>query len=200
MLRRRPEADGAVLRWPVRVVCASSGVEALSQAGVAQSPGIYLWTSPTPSGELVFYVGETARTFARRMDEHLSEQHSGRYAIYEPEAFALGRRQLLWRGVYGLGAESSVEGFVSRLPALAPAVVQFVRAMRFHVAPISTSDRIRRRIEAALAGHLDAQDGVVGQFQESDVRHSPRFENEDPVEVHCTWQARPLGVPDMLEA
>ncbi len=97
---------------------ASSSVEALSQAGVARSPGIYLWTSPTPNGEFVYYVGETARSFVRRMDEHLSEQLSGRYRIYEPEAFAQGRKQLLWRGVYGPGAEPSVEGFVSQLSPL----------------------------------------------------------------------------------
>jgi hypothetical protein len=134
------------------------------------------------------------------MDEHLSEQLSGRYRIYEPEAFAQGRKKLLWRGVYGPGAETNVEGFVSQLSAMAPALVQFVRTMRFHVAPASASDRIRRRIEAALAGHLYRQDGVLGQFQDSDIRYTPRSKNEEPVRVQLTWQARPLGVPDMLEA
>ncbi len=179
---------------------ASTGVEALSQASVGGSPGIYLWTSPTSDGELVYYVGETGRSFSQRMNEHLSEQLSGRYPIYEPEAFGQGRKQLLWGGVYRPLAEPSVEGFVSQLPAMAPALVQFVRAMRFHVAPTSTSVRVRQRIEASLADHLYRQDGVVGQFQDSGIHYSPRSENEDPVRALLTWQARPLGVPDVLEA
>lgn len=177
----------------------NSGVEVLSQANVARSAGIYLWTSPTADGELVFYVGETGRSFSRRMEEHLSEQLSGRYRIYDPKAFAQGRKELLWRGVYGAGAERSVEGFVSQLPTIAPALVQFVRAIRFHVAPISTSDRLRQRIEASLADHLYRQEGAVGKFQDP-IHYSPRLENEDPVRVLLTWQARPLGVPDALVA
>jgi hypothetical protein len=176
----------------------SSALASVGQAPVAQSAGIYVWTSPTPEGEMVYYVGETARSFVRRMNEHLTEQLSGRYRIYEPDAFAQGRKQLLWRGVYGPEAELSVEGFVSLLPTLAPALVRFVRSMRFHLAPTSSSDRIRRRIEASLAAHLYSQGGAVGQFQDADIHYSPRVDREEPVAVQVTWQARPLGAPDAL--
>jgi hypothetical protein len=175
-------------------------VECLSSAAAGASQGVYIWTMPTPGGELVYYVGETRRTFARRMEEHLSEQLSGRYRLYEPSAFARGEKQLLWRGVYGPGSERNLAGFVQQLSTLAPALVRFVNEMRFHVAPTTCSDRVRRRIEAAISHHHRSQSGVVGAFQDEDVRYAPRRPDEEPVRVHTEWQHPPLGVPTLLEA
>jgi len=175
-------------------------VPSLAEAPIGKRCGIYLWTVPTEAGELVYYVGETGRPFARRMEEHLSEQLSGRYRLYEPTAFLRGEKKLLWPGVYGPGSEPSVAGFVQQLPALAPALVLIVRAIRFHVAPTTCDDRIRRRIEAALAQHLREQDGDVGAFQDEHVRYVPRRPNEKPILVRFGWQQRPLGGPDTIEA
>jgi hypothetical protein len=150
---------------------------------VGTNPGIYLWTVPSIFGDLVYYVGETARGFAPRMDEHLSMQLSGRYRIYEPKAFLRGEKKLLWRGVYGKGAEANVAGFVDKLPTLAPTLVEFVRSIRFHVAPTTCTDRMRKRIEAALADHLRQQKGLVGEFQEEDVRYVQRQAEEEAISV-----------------
>jgi hypothetical protein len=163
---------------------------------VGTNPGIYLWTVPSTVGELVYYVGETDRGFARRMDEHLTEQLSGRYRLYEPNAFLRGEKDLLWRGVNGRGAQPNVAGFVDKLPAWAPALVEFVRSIRFHVAPTTCSGRSRRRIEAALANHLREQKGLIGKFQEADVRYARRRVNEETITVEITWQQKPLDVPE----
>ena len=175
-------------------------VPSLAEVEVGTNPGIYLWTVPSTVGELVYYVGETARGFARRMDEHLSEQLSGRYRIYKPEAFLRGEKDLLWRGVYGRGAQPNVAGFVEQLPNWAPALVQFVRSIRFHVAPTTCSDRLRKRIEAALADHLKHCEGLIGSFQEGDVQYRQRRSEEEPITVNIAWQQKPVGVPDLLEA
>jgi hypothetical protein len=172
----------------------------LGEVELGTSPGIYLWTVPSTVGELVYYVGETSRSFARRMDEHLAEQLSGRYRIYNPEAFLRGEKDLLWRGVYGRGAQPNVSGFVDKLPTWAPSLVEFVRSIRFHVAPTTCSDRSRRRIEAALANRLQEQKGLIGEFQEEDVRYVPRRAEEEPITVNIAWQQKPLGVPEQLEA
>lgn len=175
-------------------------VPCLSDAPEGHQAGIYLWTAPTPSGELVYYVGETGRSFARRMQEHLSEQLSGRYRLYEPKSFLRGERNLLWRGLYGSGAEPSLLGFVERLPTLAPPLAEFVRAMRFHVAPTTCGDRLRRRIEAAIALHLYGQANPIGELQDAGIHYAPRLPEEEAVVVHLEWAQRPLGVPDALEA
>lgn len=177
-----------------------SSITYLAETGVGSRSGIYLWTINSTLGEIVYYIGETARSFVRRMDEHLAEQLSGRYRLYEPNAFLRGEKNLLWRGVYGPGAQPNVSGFVAQLPSLAPALVQVVRAMRFHVAPTTCSDRSRLRIEAALAYHLRKQEGLVGTFQDEDVQYKPRRLNEDPITVKLSWEQKPLGVPDQMEA
>lgn len=175
-------------------------VASLAEVDVGSNAGIYIWTVSTAHGELVYYVGETARSFAQRMEEHLAEQLSGRYRLYEPNEFLRGEKILLWRGVYGPGAQPNVGGFVAQFPSLAPALVQFVRSIRFHVAPISCSVRLRRRIEAALAHHLRKQEGLVGTFQDEDVRYVQRRPDEEPIRVKLTWKKKPIGVPDQLEA
>lgn len=175
-------------------------VPSLCEVPVGDSQGLYVWTVPTPGGELIYYVGETGRSFARRMQEHLSEQLSGRYRLYEPGVFVQGQKMLLWRGVYGPGSQPDVEGFVAQLPSLAPALVRFVRLMRFHVAPTRCADRLRRRMEAALAHHLHEQKGLVGSFQAEAVRYVPRCPDEEPIVVRLTWHQKPLGVPESLQA
>ena len=175
-------------------------VPSLAEVEVGTNPGIYLWTVPSTIGELVYYVGETARGFARRMDEHLTKQLSGRYRLYEPNAFLRREKNLLWRGVYGRGAEPNIVGFVTQLPNWAPALVQFVRAIRFHVAPTTCSDRLRKRIEAALADYLKLCEEPIGSFQEKDVQYIKRRAEEEPIIVNIPWQQNVLGVPDLLEA
>ncbi len=105
------------------------------------------------------------------MDEHLAQQLSGMYRLYDPERFVRDEKVLLWRGVYGPGSEPSLAGFVQQLPQLAPVLTEFVKLMRFHVAPLRSDARIRKRIEAALAHHLASQSPPVGSFQEEDIRY-----------------------------
>jgi hypothetical protein len=174
-------------------------VESISEVEEGRTPGLYMWTAPSPAGHLVYYVGDTGLTLAGRIQEHLCEQLSGRYRFYEPGRFFKGDKQLLWRGVYGHGAKRNVSEFVDQLPILAPALVQFVRSMRFLVATTDCPVRLRRRIEAALSSWFRQQDGLVGPFQEDGIHYEPRVASEPPETVAFTWQERPLGAPDRLE-
>lgn len=176
----------------------NAGEQSVAEAPQGSKSGIYLWTAPSPGGHLVYYVGETARTLATRLEEHLYEQLSGRYRFYDPTAFLRGEKHLLWRGVYGRGGEADVSGFVDQLPAFAPPLAQYVRSMRFMVAPTDCSDRLRRRIEAELARWFQEHDGVTGGFQERDIHYEPRGETEAAVEVTLDWAERPVGAPDHL--
>jgi hypothetical protein len=175
-----------------------SSVESISDAKEGRTPGLYMWTAPTPDGHLVYYVGDTSLTLAGRIQEHLCEQLSGRYRFHEPARFFKGEKQLLWRGVYGKGAKPNVSEFVDQLPTLAAALAQFVRGMRFLVATTDCSHRLRRRIEAALASWFREQGGVVGPFQEDGIHYEPRLPSEPPESVAFTWHERPLGAPDRL--
>lgn len=48
-----------------------TGIPSIFEAEIGKRSGLYLWTVPLDAGELVYYVGETGRSFAQRMLEHL---------------------------------------------------------------------------------------------------------------------------------
>jgi hypothetical protein len=47
-----------------------------------QMKGVYLWTVPLEHGHLIYYVGDTGRTFAVRMDEHYTQHAAANYHVY----------------------------------------------------------------------------------------------------------------------
>jgi hypothetical protein len=171
------------------------------EAPQASSPGIYLWTSRCADGYLPSYVGETGRDFRTRMQEHLRDQLAGVYTICDPEAFCAGSRSLVWRGLWGRSAEpGGLAEYVRRLPHLVPALVGFIHAVHFHIAPTSCDDRLRRRVEAALAASFRAQGGRVAAFQDEGVRYAPRLPQEEPVVVSCSAAVAIHGLPAQFEA
>lgn len=171
------------------------------EAPQASSPGIYLWTARCPDGYLASYVGETGRDFGTRMQEHLREQLAGVYTIRDPEAFCSGSKVLVWRGLLGRSAEpDGLAGYVRRLPDLVPALVGFIHAIHFHLAPTGCDARLRRRMEAALAASFHAQGGRVAAFQDEGVRYDPRLPQEEPVIVSCSAAATIHGLPVQFEA
>ena len=96
--------------------------------------------------------------------------------------------------------ETTPESFVERLPELAGPLQEYVRTMRFHLAPVELEDRARKRIEAAVAEHLRRQPGPVGSFQEADVRYRPRTPDEVSMRVTLTSTVVLEGLPAALEA
>ena len=100
--------------------------------------------------------------------------------------------------MFGRLRERGLSDFATKLPELSPALIRFVQIIRFHLAPIECDDRLRKRIEAALADHLYVQDGVVGQFQDDDIRYERTRQDEEPLAATFRWSGRVRGVPDRL--
>lgn len=170
-------------------------------ADCADEAGLYLWTIRTDSaGELIYYVGETGRRFRSRMLEHLKEQLAGWYRLYDPVRMRAGEKRLLWRGMYGRGRPKTPESFVERLPELVGPLQEYLRTMRFHLAPVELEARARKRIEAALAEHLRRQPEPVGSFQDADITYRPRTQDETPMRVTLSSAVALEGLPATLEA
>ena len=165
--------------------------------GIGDQPGIYLWTAGTDDGELVWYVGETARSFRQRMREHLVEQLGGRYRILDPVGFEKGRKSYLWHGGYGESKGNWPDRFLTELPTLAKPLAEFVRVMRFMIAPLDSDTRVRRRIEAALADYLYAQPDPVGSFQE-EIYYERTRPDEEPLQVTIASATPIRGLPATL--
>ncbi len=176
-----------------------AGIPPLDQASAGRGRGVYLWTIPTELGELVYYVGETKRSFAKRMKEHLEKQLSGMYHIYEPTLFASGVKRVLWNGMYRPDPEKGLGEFVNRLPTLVDSLVSFVHLMRFRVASLDCEDRIRKRIEAALSQHLRKQPEPIGLFQDDGIRYELRKRDEEPILIRCSPTGEIRGLPATIE-
>jgi len=163
----------------------------------AQGPGIYLWTNNPPSGRLVFYVGETGKSFSARMQDHLRQQLAGYYHVYEPGPFAAGTVVEVWPGAFGSQRAKRLSEFVAKLPELAGHLADFVQSMRFYLAPMDVPQRIRQRVEAALADAL-RQGGR--HLQVDGVRYLRRRADEGALSVRVRVPAEVAGVPEELLA
>lgn len=178
----------------------TGNTESVHESMLARNAGIYLWTIEVQDGHLVYYVGETGRSFAARLREHLRDQLAGLYHIHAPTQFARGEKSMLWPGIYDKHTPGRLEDYVDRLPDLVAPLCSFIRMMRFHLAPIETNPRLRKRIEAALSDCFLSQPGRIGDFQESGVRYHRRRPDEPPIRIQLLSNVPILGLPDQTFA
>ncbi len=168
-------------------------------ADVGKLAGVYLWTVPLSEGHLIYYVGETGRSFRERLLEHYREHASCFYHLYAPSEFAKGEKRLVWPGRYDLDDRKTAVECIEQYPRLAPCVAELTRLYRFMLAPLTVEYRLRQRVEAAIACHLYHVDGLAGTFQDKGIRYRPRVEAEEPIACTIRSSVPLLGLPVILE-
>jgi hypothetical protein len=178
--------------------CASPPATSLFGAAQAGEHGVYVWTSLTSQGELALYVGQTTRSFFSRMQEHLREQLSGMYSIWDPDSLLQGEVELLWRGMYGRDHEASLENFAIRLPELAQRLTRFIGMIRFYIAPTKEERRVLERAEAAIANGFRSHAAIYEEIFKGIV-YRPRRQTEGSLRLRCVWPMPLVGAPDTLE-
>ena len=73
--------------------------------------------------------------------------------------------------------------FLNRYPELSSVIHEFLGLFRIFIAPLDADQRTRERIEAAIAGCLYEQPGIIGGFQENDAVYRHRRPDEEPIAV-----------------
>jgi hypothetical protein len=169
-------------------------------ADEARTIGIYLWTVPLPDGHLIYYVGETGRSFENRLREHYEEIISARYHVYSAVEFARGEKLALWPGRWDVKDRKSADECLANCQRLSEPIREMMLTLRLFLAPMSCDTRTRRRIEAAIAQPLYAVPGKVGGFQDRGVRYDPRMPSEQPVACVVSCPVTLLGVPERFWA
>ena len=162
--------------------------------------GIYVWTIPFQESYLTHYVGETKRTFCKRLIEHTKEYLSGVYHVYDPDLFLKGEKEAVWEGMFGNVPERKIEVFLHKYPELAPQIQKFVSLFEIFLIPMKEEKRIVQRVEAAIANHLYKQEGVIGFFQDSGVSYCPKWDEEEPITVILEGSIPILGFPKEFTA
>ena len=163
--------------------------------------GIYVWTVPLPEGHLIYYVGETGRSFAERQAEHYKEHAAAMYHVWSPTEFARGEKVELWPGRYDRDVthRKSIKECIANYSRLSEPILKMAYILRFFLAPLSCDTRIRRRIEAAIAQSLYVTPGIVGTFQDR-IPYHPRMNDEQPVACVITSPVPLLGLPERFSA
>ncbi len=172
----------------------------LFEEEASRKPGIYLWTVQVQDGFLIYYVGETGRSHATRMSEHYREHAAGMYHVYSPAEFVSGRKVLLWPGRYNRADRKSIPDCIAAYPQLATHIHALSHAYRFFLASVSSTQRARKRIEAAIADSLYGTPGFVGEFQDRGIRYDRRLSTELSFACKVTATANLLALPSEVLA
>jgi len=186
---------------------ATGGLPSVIKSSEARSTyGIYLWTVKVSDGMLISYVGETGRgeapSFSKRFGKHLSDQRSGKYKIYDTNLLKRGKREWIWPGASDDGAikcsKQRKKQFDERYDELSPHLEELISTYKFYIAPFKGPQRLRLRIEAAIAEYLKAQRGRIGGFHEPGVRYHLRQGHESQIKIHISSDDKLIGVPKEL--
>jgi hypothetical protein len=167
---------------------------------MGREAGIYLWTVPLTQGHLIYYVGETRRSFSTRLREHYTEHASAMYHVYSPAEFACGEKLLLWPGRFDATNRKSVRECVENYTNLYQQIREMTFILRFFLAPLSCAERIQRRVEAAIAQALYAAPGIVGTFQDQGIRYCSRINDEEAIPCVASSPVPLLGLPERFWA
>jgi hypothetical protein len=172
--------------------------DTLFAQAVARQAGLYLWTIPFEDQYLIYYVGETGRSFFDRFTEHAQCYLHGLYRIYDPQLFAQGEKNLIWEGMWKAGTRDRIGDFLNQYQELSPRIYELLGLFRIFVAPLKANKRVRERIEAKLSQALYENPEPIRSFPNDDIRYKPKRSAEDPISVAMSGFERILGLADML--
>ena len=159
--------------------------------------GVYLWTIPFKEQYLTYYVGQTGVSFIARLTQHTASYLDGTYRIWKKDDFVNGKRILAWHGRWMKGTENTIDEFPNSHQELDP--VGFMRAMKLFLVPINANQRIRERIEAAIAQQISSYSKFAADFLDEVNKFYPRREDEEKRIVTIQNYDKIIGLSEELE-
>jgi len=165
----------------------------------ADRRGIYLWTVEGVEGYLVHYVGQTAQSFGVRFQQHIKDQLSGVYSIYDPSDLVEGKPTKRWEGMWWkAGAWKRTADFINNLMEHSKWNFELLKIYRIFLAPPEHESRILERIEAAIVDCLRSKEGVVASMQDPKIRYRWKLKKEASFKVRFVSPCSILGLPEEL--
>jgi hypothetical protein len=163
------------------------------------TPGVYIWTVLVATEHWAYYIGETGKMFAQRHLDHLRSYFSGEYRIYDTAEFTEGKKSLVWGGAYGQRNRHKLSEFRDREKYFLKNVQEFVSLLNIFLISFPVDQRLRKRLEAALASELKGQPGLVGKFQDDDIRYDPTRADESPISCNFVRPLPIVGLSDKVQ-
>ncbi|MCG8554464.1 MAG: hypothetical protein MJD61_04120 [Proteobacteria bacterium] len=177
-----------------------AGLPWLFDHPLGKETGIYVWTFPIDGQEYIHYVGQTTRTFAGRLAEHLACFLSGRYSILDSDELARGEQKLLWPGASSTEDHGAMlTEFVDQANVLVPKIEKLLRLLRFHIAPVKMDGRLLDRIEGTLGRYFqDHPDKGIRKAFGPGARFPAAIPFETRIRCRISTASPLVGLPDVL--
>jgi hypothetical protein len=177
------------------------GVPCVFDEPTARQGGVYLWTVPGGGAkERPWYVGQTQRSFALRLAEHVSCFLSGQYTVYEPACLVRGEHRLAERAV-PVRWPDTLPDFLAHADVLVPKVREVLRIMRVHLAPMTADARLLNRVEGSIARYYQQhEDQDLKQFFAPGIRVPAAIPYDIPLLLAISTDGPIAGMPPEMPA
>lgn len=116
-------------------------------------------------------MGQTGRTFRKRLREHVLTLLSGQERVYEPNDYVKGQKNVLWDGLWRRGRTYEIDALIDSHVAQAQARVERLRLTHIFLAPLEATVDVREAIESQIASHIYSDCDGCAALMESDVRY-----------------------------
>lgn len=172
--------------------------DVLADCASRKQGGIYLWAIRVGESFRVTHIGQTSTSFYHRMKEHIINTLGGNYRISDADALKRGEPKVLWDGLWREGTRERLPAFLSNSSKLFEAAKENLKLEKIFVAPIDVEDRMRRRIEGAIANEIRKNKEASSLFPK-DIRVLGRLTTESPIPIRISMGVKILGVPEQLD-
>jgi len=163
-----------------------------------KAAGIFLTAVLVGDNYRITHIGQTSTSFYARLKEHVIQTLGGNFRICDPVAMASGENKVLWDGLWRPGHHGKLPEFLRDGPRLFEAARSCFKLEKAFVAPLVAEDRMRRRIEGAIAKQI-RKDKTASSLFPPDVRYLPRLSTETGITIRIVTPRKIFGLPEQLE-
>ena len=160
--------------------------------------GIFFTAVQVGDSYRITHIGQTGTSFYARLKEHVIQTLGGNFRICDPQAMARGEIKVLWDGLWRPGRHSKLPEFLRDGHELFEAARGCFKLEKAFVAPLEAEDRMRRRIEGAIAKQI-RKDKAGSSLFPPDVRYLPKLSTETAITIRIVTPKKILGLPEQLE-
>jgi len=161
--------------------------------------GVYLWAIKVNDGYRVTHIGQTGTSFYQRMKEYIINTLGGNYRISDTDSLARGEVKVLWDGLWREGKRDLLPEFLRHSSRLFEEAKRNLKLEKIFVAPMVVEDRIRRRVEGAIAKQI-RRDRTACSLLPPDIRVLGRLTTEAPLPIRIITPVRVMGLTGQLDA
>ncbi len=172
--------------------------DVLADCKQRKAGGVYFWAIKVNDSFRITHIGQTGTSFYQRMKEHIINTLGGNYRISDPDLLGRGEVKPLWNGLWREGTRQQLPEFLRDSTRLFEAAKRNLKMERIFVAPLEIEDRMRRRIEGAIAKQI-RKEKSAGSLFPPDIRVLGRLTMEAPIPVRIVTPVKVLGLPEQLD-